>query len=374
MKKSEEDKIKIIEILLQNRWVYIEADKQLYYNVKDSLKDIKDFIEIKLGYNVIVTPDIIKVEKIPAKAEKYMGINDFNNKLEYALLCEVLMFLEDKDREEQFILSQLTEYIEINWVKEYEQIDWTLYNHRRYLIKVLKFCNENNLIKVTDGDENLFTHSQTAEVLYENTGLSKYLLNRLSGDIFKYTGYKDFEIQKEIDFEQSINNKRKNNAYRNIIMSPVVYSDSEEFEFIVNNKEIFENDLDRYLNSKLFIYKNCALLVYSDNKSYKYTFPNIKNISDIILQLANEIRNLPHLKPDKTDCINLSYAEFSSIIEECRDKYMSGWSKTYKDLKLKKLQEEIENEMEYFNMIKIDKNFMEVKILPLACIMVGNYI
>lgn len=374
MKKSEEDKIKIIEILLQNRWVYIEADKQLYYNVKDSLKDIKDFIEIKLGYNVIVTPDIIKVEKIPAKAEKYMGINDFNNKLEYALLCEVLMFLEDKDREEQFILSQLTEYIEINWVKEYEQIDWTLYNHRRYLIKVLKFCNENNLIKVTDGDENLFTHSQTAEVLYENTGLSKYLLNRLSGDIFKYTGYKDFEIQKEIDFEQSINNKRKNNAYRNIIMSPVVYSDSEEFEFIVNNKEIFENDLDKYLNSKLFIYKNCALLVYPDNKSYKYTFPNIKNISDIILQLANEIRNLPHLKPDKTDCINLSYAEFSSIIEECRDKYMSGWSKTYKDLKLKKLQEEIENEMEYFNMIKIDKNFMEVKILPLACIMVGNYI
>lgn len=374
MKKSEEDKIKIIEILLQNRWVYIEADKQLYYNVKDSLKDIKDFIEIKLGYNVIVTPDIIKVEKIPAKAEKYMGINDFNNKLEYALLCEVLMFLEDKDREEQFILSQLTEYIEINWVKEYEQIDWTLYNHRRYLIKVLKFCNENNLIKVTDGDENLFTHSQTAEVLYENTGLSKYLLNRLSGDIFKYTGYKDFEIQKEIDFEQSINNKRKNNAYRNIIMSPVVYSDSEEFEFIVNNKEIFENDLDKYLNSKLFIYKNCALLVYSDNKSYKDAFPNIKNISDIILQLANEIRNLPHLKPDKTDCINLSYAEFSSIIEECRDKYMSGWSKTYKDLKLKKLQEEIENEMEYFNMIKIDKNFMEVKILPLACIMVGNYI
>lgn len=374
MKKSEEDKIKIIEILLQNRWVYIEADKQLYYNVKDSLKDIKDFIEIKLGYNVIVTPDIIKVEKIPAKAEKYMGINDFNNKLEYALLCEVLMFLEDKDREEQFILSQLTEYIEINWVKEYEQIDWTLYNHRRYLIKVLKFCNENNLIKVTDGDENLFTHSQTAEVLYENTGLSKYLLNRLSGDIFKYTGYKDFEIQKEIDFEQSINNKRKNNAYRNIIMSPVVYSDSEEFEFIVNNKEIFENDLDKYLNSKLFIYKNCALLVYPDNKSYKDTFPNIKNISDIILQLANEIRNLPHLKPDKTDCINLSYAEFSSIIEECRDKYMSGWSKTYKDLKLKKLQEEIENEMEYFNMIKIDKNFMEVKILPLACIMVGNYI
>lgn len=374
MKKSEEDKIKIIEILLQNRWVYIEADKQLYYNVKDSLKDIKDFIEIKLGYNVIVTPDIIKVEKIPAKAEKYMGINDFNNKLEYALLCEVLMFLEDKDREEQFILSQLTEYIEINWVKEYEQIDWTLYNHRRYLIKVLKFCNENNLIKVTDGDENLFTHSQTAEVLYENTGLSKYLLNRLSGDIFKYTGYKDFEIQKEIDFEQSINNKRKNNAYRNIIMSPVVYSDSEEFEFIVNNKEIFENDLDKYLNSKLFIYKNCALLVYPDNKSYKDAFPNIKNISDIILQLANEIRNLPHLKPDKTDCINLSYAEFSSIIEECRDKYMSGWSKTYKDLKLKKLQEEIENEMEYFNMIKIDKNFMEVKILPLACIMVGNYI
>ena len=51
------------------------------------------------------------MEKIPVVPEKFMGIEVFDSKEEYAYLCVLLMFLEDKDAGEQFILSQLTEYM-----------------------------------------------------------------------------------------------------------------------------------------------------------------------------------------------------------------------------------------------------------------------
>ena len=59
--------------------------------------------------------------------------------MEYAFLCILLMFLEDKGREEQFVLSQITEFIQGNYIGE-EKIDWTLYRHRKDLIKVLRFA------------------------------------------------------------------------------------------------------------------------------------------------------------------------------------------------------------------------------------------
>ena len=69
------------------------------------------------------------MEKIPVVPEKFMGIEVFDSKEEYAYLCVLLMFLEDKDAGEQFILSQLTEYM--TTVLPGSITDWTLYTNRR---------------------------------------------------------------------------------------------------------------------------------------------------------------------------------------------------------------------------------------------------
>ena len=46
---------------------------------------------------------LVKMEKIPALPEPCMGIDAFASKEEYAFLCILLMFLEDRDTQEQFI-------------------------------------------------------------------------------------------------------------------------------------------------------------------------------------------------------------------------------------------------------------------------------
>lgn len=128
--------MKPLEVLLSKRWILKSREKELYYQIKDEIGKNREFLTEKLGYQTIITPNLIKLEKIPAYAQNWMGIQEFTNLIEYIFLCMILMFLEDLDAGEQFVLSMLTEYIQTH-TKE-EQIDWTIYSYRRHLVKVMK--------------------------------------------------------------------------------------------------------------------------------------------------------------------------------------------------------------------------------------------
>lgn len=144
-----------LEILLSKRWIVKSREKELYYQVKDQLGEYRNFLNEKLGYHIVITPNLIKLEKVPAQPENWMGILEFKEKTEYIFLCLVLMFLEDKEAEEQFVLSDLTEYVQGQWRED--EIDWTVYRNRRCFVKVLKFCVNCGMLKVDDGNEENFS-------------------------------------------------------------------------------------------------------------------------------------------------------------------------------------------------------------------------
>ena len=130
--------MKELEILLNKRWVLKSRDKETYYKLRDALGELRKFTTEKMGCQIIDNSLLIKMEKIPVIPESFMGIQKFSSKEEYAYLCILLMFLEDKDAQEQFIISQLTEYITANLPGEIS--DWTLYTNRRKLIRVMRFA------------------------------------------------------------------------------------------------------------------------------------------------------------------------------------------------------------------------------------------
>lgn len=94
-----------LEKLLSRRWFVKAVNKEEYYQIKDEIGQYQDFLSEKLGYHLIVNPYVIKLEKIPAVPENWMGIMEFTEPLEYIFFCLVLMFLEDKEIDGQFILS-----------------------------------------------------------------------------------------------------------------------------------------------------------------------------------------------------------------------------------------------------------------------------
>ena len=88
--------MRALEILLERRWILKSREKELYYQIKDELGTVKKFLMEKLGYQVIVNPYLVKVEKMPATPENWMGIQEFTRKIEYVFFCMILMFLEEK--------------------------------------------------------------------------------------------------------------------------------------------------------------------------------------------------------------------------------------------------------------------------------------
>jgi uncharacterized protein (TIGR02678 family) len=371
--------MKELEILLENYWISKDENKELYYRIKDSIPSFKTFLAEKLGYQVIVNPNLIKLEKTPGKAEAWMGINDFDSNMEYAFLCNLLMFLEDKGSEEQFVLSQITEFIQGNYTGD-EKVDWTLYKHRKSLIKVLRFAVRLMMIKLDDGNDQSFANTVDTEVLYESTGLSRYFVRNFTTNMLDYNSYKDIEAEEwgEADIDRGI--IRRQRVYRRIIMSPIVYNEGSEdadYDYIKKQRSMIENDLDSFLDFNFHVHKNGALVVLDKERNLKDTFPGGKAISDVVLlfnSLILEKIEEKKLNIKVDDTITVSTAHFESLVEELKERFSVGWSKEYREEKsLNALTEDIITYMKDFNMIKMVKLDKEVEILPLVGKVAGRY-
>ncbi|HEY8343764.1 MAG TPA: TIGR02678 family protein, partial [Bacillota bacterium] len=310
------------EALLENFWIIKEQNQDLYQQVKDALPALKPVIENKLGYRLVVTPYFIKMEKIPGQAEAWMGIRLFDQPLEYALLCLLLAFLEDYGAQEQFILSQLTEFLQSTF-PDTEKVDWTLYRHRLSLVKVLNFAVEMGFIKVDYGDNNAFSSEPETEVLYEATGLSRYFVRNFSQNILSYQNWQDLERDEGFNLDPDRGALRRHRVYRRLFLSPVLLSegpDDPDFLYLKNFRTIFQKDVEALLGGALHIHKTAAVLLLDAEKNFKDTLPDQKVISGIAIQVCTELRRLVTagvLTPGLDDTILIARDRLEKVIDTC---------------------------------------------------------
>ena len=370
--------MKELDILLEEFWIPKEKDKDLYYRIKDAIPRFKDFLEQKLGYKLIVNPYLIKLEKLPGKAESWMGIQDFDDKLEYAMLCLLLAFLEGKSAGEQFVLSEVTEFVQASFSGE-EKLDWTLFRHRKSMVKVLRFATEIGIIRADDGDESKFMETAETEVLYDSTGLSRYFVRNFTGNIMNYTSWKDMESGEWLELDRDRGRVRRNRVYRRLVMSPAVYSEGPEdpdYLYIRNQRGLLQKDMEEYLDSQLHVHKNGAFLVLDSSKNFKEVFPAQKSISDIALQvnalIVEQVKS-GELARREDDIIVISRVGFERRIEDVRVRQHTGWSKEYREMSPPRLYEEVIGYMKDFSMIEIREAEKEIRILPLCGKITGSY-
>ena len=136
--------------LLDRFWVTRAENKELYFSVKRALPLYRRLVNEQLGWNLVVNESVIKLEKVPPKAMSWMGIQEFQESLDYCLLCGTLLFLSDLDDGEQFLLSSLTESLGAI-LAEVQPMDWTRFSHRKSLVRVLRYAQRIGLLIVYDG-------------------------------------------------------------------------------------------------------------------------------------------------------------------------------------------------------------------------------
>lgn len=379
----------VLETLLNRRWILKSRDRELYYQVRDELDSVKKFLTEKVGYQVIVNPYLIRVEKIPAKARPWMGIRQFQDPLQYVFLCLILSFLEVREAGDQFVLSQLTDFVQAQCREV--QIDWTSYTHRRHLIRVLKFCVSEGMLEIDDGTEDSFMRSETGEVLYRNTGASRYFMRNFTRDIMEYRGMEDFESDEWIDVNTDRGVARRQRVYRRLLMNVGVYRTSEadeDFNYIRNYQGRISDELEALLGCELQVHRGSAYLVEGESASLGHCFPEEKTVGDIVLLCCALVREKVEsgtwqLQTDES--ILISRAELTGLLEECRRRYGAGFVKTYRDMTPGEFCEAVQDYLEELDFIDLDggdgpvarsltgREPDQVRIFPVVGKVLGQY-
>ena len=361
--------------LLENYLILKERDKELYYDVKDNIDKYKSFIYDNLAYDIIIKDDFIKLEKIPGIPEEWMGINEFTEIKEYIFFILLITFLEDKNKEEQFILSSITEYIEHNYPDE--KIEWTIFKNRKSLIKVMKFAIDIGIIKKNDGSEEEFSKSETGDVLYESTGLSRYIVRRFSKNIEDSESYEDLLGDEFSGISKDLGTVRKNRVFRRLLLSPVVYNDENDngdYDYIKSKRSFIRNTFEENLGWDIHIHKNGALAVLENSNEVKDIFPNKKGESAAVLFINKEIRrniNSGNFKKEDNDTVVMSNLEFDGFIIEVRKTHGHGFTKTLRDVSEQVFINIIRNFMKDFSMIREEKDF--TILMPIIGKVLGEY-
>lgn len=311
-----------------------------------------------------------------------MGLPDFTDKIEYVFLCLILIFLENKSRKDQFILSGLIDYIQnlqVDIDMNDVTIDFNLYSQRKSMVKVLKFIRELGFIKLYDGDENKFSENVESDVLYEVTGVSKYFVRNFTSNISDCNLYTDIYEKERLGLDQDKGIERRQRIYRRLFTENVVYNESPDdldYLYIKNYKNIIEQDVDKMLDASLEVHKNGAYILLLDNMNFKNTFPNSKAISDIVLFTNTEIikmYELGKLQKQVNDTIFISEIEFRKVIEKVKEKYGKGFSKEYREKEIDKILQEVIEFMLQFDMIRKNSDTKEFILMPIIFKIKGKY-
>ncbi|MCP1109577.1 TIGR02678 family protein [Ohessyouella blattaphilus] len=364
-----------MEVLLSKRWILKEQERDLYYRLKDEVGKYKKFFNEKLGYQLLVNPYLIKLDKVPARPVAALGIKEFTDIRHYIFLCLLLMFLEDKEAGEQFVLSELLEFIQTNYRQE--QIDWTSFNHRRLLIKVIKEAQSYGLVKVDDGSQESFITDYNQEVLYENLGTSRYFMRNFSRDIQDLDRPEDFYSSEWIGMDEDRGAVRRHRVYRKLLVEPGMYKEKgedEDFLYLKNQRNLIRSELAGYFDCDVAVHRTSAYLLLGEESRMGRTLPNQSMVSDVVLLCNGEIVKAiakGELTTDIEEKVEINQLTFRRIIEGCKDKYDQLFSKTYRELTSSQFYELIEENMLLWGIISMKDD--KIWIWPIAGKLIGEY-
>lgn len=361
-----DDKAKeALEILLEQFWILRDAQPDEYQLIREREHVLKRYLEEKFGFRFIVHQHFIKLEKIPAVPEDWMGIPSFQSPMDYALFCCLLAFLESKAVDEQFLLSELTEELAALYPGVIK-IDWTHYEHRKALIRVIQTAADFGIIKTIDGDIKGFQMNEEEEVLYEVPVVSRYFMRSYPKDLFQFDS-----IEELIQYENqaSATDERRHRIYRQLFLSPVIYrkeQDDPDFYYLRNFRNRLRDDIEEHSDYQFELYKNAAMLISTERKQHATLFPGQKAIMDIVMQFSAGIRDaFLQYPPNEFGVIRMTRTDFESLLAQCKSSFGHGWSKAYREAPLKQLGKDVLDIMCQWQMAKFDEETGMILLYPL---------
>lgn len=365
------------EHLLEQFWIRREDEPEKYQAVREREQALRNYFLDKAGLRLILHRHFAKLEKIPAEPEPWMGIQSFQHPRDYAVLCCLLAYLEGRAVDEQFLLSDLCEELRAECPGE-DGLDWTHYEHRKSLVRVLRAADELGLVKVVDGSIDGFSQFEDSEVLFEVPVVARYFMRSYPKDLFQ------FDTKEEIlaaDWPEGADEslRRRHRVYRRLLLSPVLYSrdvPEADFHYLRNFRHRIREDLERHTAFSFELYQNAAMLTLAGPRARFTLFPDNRAIADIALQFAALVRerraaeDIP-LQHDGGLCLTMP--DFQAWVRLCKERYGAGWSKQYREAGVAQTARDLLTLLVEWKMAERDPETGAVCLRPLLARVTGRY-
>lgn len=369
----DEKTVEALARLFEQFWILREEEPEAYLLIRNREQLLKRYLQEKFGLELIVHQHFAKLEKIPAEPESWMGIQSFQNSMDYAIFCCALAYAEQKGIDEQFLLSDLAERIQELYPGEIP-LDWKNYQHRRSLVRALKEVIGLHLIKTIDGNLDQFQLSDEEEVLYEVTIYSRYFMRSYPDDLYQYSSMDELLMQ---EWNRQPDDQRRKRVYRKLMMVPFVYRKNEEdqdFAYIRNFRNRLRDDFEQHTPFRLEVFKNVAMLTLPDPKKRYTLFPDNRGITDAALHTMAVIReNKATLDITELGTVRIPRASFDMFVRQTKEKYGHGWSKKHRDETPEETAHQIIEVWEEWNMAEWDEETRMLTILPGAARLTAFY-
>lgn len=362
-----------LDLLFHHYWILRKEHPEWYQIIREREKVLRRYINEKFGLRLFVHQHFIKLEKIPVEPERWMGIGHFQEPVDYAIFCCALSFLEGKSADEQFLLSEMCQEVQADYPGEFK-LDWTLYIHRKSLIRAVKILLDFQLIRTIDGDIGRFDHNEEQEVLYEATIYSRYFMRTFPDEFIHYNHWD--ELLKD-DWKLNQEDERRKRVYRKLFFSPGLHrleQQDPDFLYIRNYRNRLSEDIENHSDYKMHVYKNTAFLSVASPKQYQQVYPNTKASTDIVLQLSTYLHeHLDVFKPKENGEIIMTEGEMDEVVETLRKNFGKGWSKYFREKTTSAVRIELIEAMKDWMMAEVDEESSLIKIKPLLGVLAGTF-
>lgn len=360
--------------LLQQFWVLRRREPDKYSRIRSRERVLNKWFMDKAGLRLVVHRHFAKLEKVPATAQPWMGIQAFQHTRDYVLFCCLLAFLEGRAVEEQFLLSMVCEELLVLYPRP-DELDWNNYEHRKALVRVMYQAEELGLLAAVDGEVEQFSHGE-AEVLYEVMPVARYFLRGFTRDVAEL-GTPTEILASELAADTT--DRRRHRVYRQLLFCPALYSEGSEdgdFLYLRNFRNRLREDLETNFNLQFELYRNVALLTLPERWSSHQYFPDNKTISDIAVQfagLAREKRREEGIELQYDGSMLLPPASFVAWVAECAQRYAHGWSKQYREAEVSIVAKDLLGVLVEWQLARVNASNGVVSLLPALARYSGNY-
>lgn len=189
------------------------------------------------------------------------------------------------------------------------------------------------LLEAYEGSSDNVGSSIGQEILYENTGLSRYMAVNFAYSIADFKSWEDFEKQQNEESEADRGHYRINRVYRQMVAASALYwsrNDNPDSIYLKNQRQWIQKNFSEYLGGQLHHHKNAAFLVMDEEETFGERHPREAMLPELVLLLCGLIREKASegvWEKRHDECIVVSTKEFQKEIYYCRDRYRLAWSK-----------------------------------------------